>query len=87
MRQSIQVLPLSPRVSQRIKKYSLSKKFAKQVHLLTSNLYHPNLHVELLEPKDHGIYSFRIDRKFRALFIFRKDKKVVEILTVTMHYE
>lgn len=87
MKQTIKVLPISARISKKIKKYSLSKKFTKQLSLFISSPYHPSLHVELLEPKVHGIYSFRIDRKFRVLFFFRKDKQLVEILAVTMHYE
>lgn len=83
----IAILPLSSLVKKQINKYSLRKKLTKQLVLLASNPKHPSLNLELLEPKKHGIYSFRIDRKFRALFIYRPDKKAIEILTITVHYQ
>ena len=39
-----------------------------------------------LEPKRLRIWSFRIDRKYRAIFIFRK-KHIVEIINVNSHYQ
>jgi len=82
----VEVLLSSELVLRKLKKYSLVKKYEKQIKLLESNLYHPSLKVELLEPKKLGIYSFRIDRKFRALFIFQKKGEVIEVLNVTVHY-
>ena len=46
---------------------------------------HPSLGTELLEPKHRLIYAFRIDKKYRALFIYLPDGKV-EIIAVTKHY-
>lgn len=82
----IAILPLSSRLLAKIKKHGLEKKFLKQCDLLSKNPTHPSLHLELLEPKQQGIYSFRIDRKYRALFFFRLDKTSVEILNITVHY-
>ncbi|KKT29002.1 MAG: hypothetical protein UW41_C0025G0001 [Candidatus Collierbacteria bacterium GW2011_GWC2_44_18] len=82
----MEVIPLSALVLKKLKKYGLVRKHEKQVKLLTSDLYHPSLHVELLEPRKLEIYSFRIDRKYRAIFIFRKKREVIEILNVTVHY-
>jgi len=82
----VEILGLNSQVVKKLKKYGLVRKFEKQTKLLIDNLYHPSLHVELLEPKKMEIYSFRIDRKFRALFIFRKKGKLIEILNVTVHY-
>jgi len=78
--------PLNQKILKLLKKHSLQVKFNKQLKLLLINPKHPSLNVELLEPKQYGIYSFRIDRKFRALFIFRPDKKAIEIFTITVHY-
>jgi Txe/YoeB family toxin of Txe-Axe toxin-antitoxin module len=83
----ITILPLNTQLNKKIKKYSLEKKFNKQLNLLSSNPKHPSLSVKLLKPKQYGIYSFRIDKKFRALFIFRPDKKAIEILNITLHYQ
>ncbi len=77
---------LNRKVTVKLRKHRLEKKFAKQLKLLELNPKHPGLHVELLEPHQYGVYSFRIDRKYRALFFFRPDKKVIEILSITVHY-
>ena len=47
---------------------------------------HPGLRTELLEPRKMKIWSFRIDRKYRVLFIFF-EKDVVEIIDVNDHYQ
>ncbi|HAI22691.1 TPA: hypothetical protein DCP77_01585 [Candidatus Collierbacteria bacterium] len=82
----MEILPSNEAVLRKLKKYGLAKKYEKQTKLLENNLYHPSLKVELLEPKKLGIYSFRIDRKFRALFIFQKKGEVIEVLNVTVHH-
>jgi Txe/YoeB family toxin of Txe-Axe toxin-antitoxin module len=82
----MKILPLSKLIEKKIKKYNLQVKFSKQLKLLSLNPKHPSLNVELLEPKEFGVYSFRIDRKFRGLFIFREDKKALEIINITVHY-
>lgn len=81
------ILPRSNRIKKKLKKHNLQKKFKKQLRFLENNPSHPGLNVELLAPKKHGIYSFRIDRKFRALFVFRDDNNAIEVLTITKHYE
>jgi len=83
----MKILAVSGRVEKYVKSRGLIKKFDKQVRLLEQNPRHPSLNVEVLEPRSHGIYSFRVDRKYRALFIFREDKQVIEILAVTAHYQ
>lgn len=80
------ILPLSPRNKVIVSSHGLTKKFKKQCALLADNPRHPGLCVELLEPKSHGVYSFRIDKKYRALFVFRPDTNKIEILAVTVHY-
>ncbi|MBW7960261.1 type II toxin-antitoxin system RelE/ParE family toxin [Patescibacteria group bacterium] len=81
-----QILPLSKKVEEKVNRFSLQKKFRKQLSLLSENPSHPSLNTELLEPKEYGIYSFRIDLKYRALFIFHDDKKTIEVLNITAHY-
>lgn len=81
------ILPLSEKVKDKINKHHLQKKFNKQTKLFKLNSKHPSLNVELLEPKEYGVYSFRIDRKYRGLFIFRPDRQAIEILTITVHYQ
>jgi len=80
------ILPLSPRLNRIVFSHGLQKKMAKQLGLIATNPKHPSLYVELLEPKSAGVYSFRIDRKYRTLFVYRPDQNAIEILAVTVHY-
>lgn len=83
----MKILGVNRRVEKYIRRRGLTKKFSKQLRLLKQNPRHPGLNVELLEPRNHGIYSFRVDKKYRALFVYRDDKRVIEILVVTAHYQ
>ena len=47
----------------------LFKKWEKAKKLFEQNPEYPSLHTELMEPRHRLIYSFRIDKKYRALFI------------------
>lgn len=80
------ILPLKPIIIKLLQKHKLSFKYQKQIELFSQNPKHPSLHLELLEPRQHGIYSFRIDKKYRAIFVFRPDIIAIEILTITVHY-
>ena len=69
-----------------IKRRSLLKKFEKQATVFCDNPSHPSLNTEILEPKKLKIFSFRIDRKYRAIFIFLK-KDLIEIVDINNHYK
>ena len=64
----------------------LSKKWQKAAILFEENIKHPSLNVELLEPRWRGIYSFRLDRKYRALFFITADGRA-EVFAITNHYK
>lgn len=81
----MEILSLHQEIIDYIEKHNLNKKLIKQVNFLKTNIYHPSLEFELLEPKHLKIYSFRIDKKYRAIFIFR-DKNIIEIIDVNNHY-
>ena len=68
-----------------VKKHGLNKKLVKQIKLFCTNPRHPSLHTETLEPKKLKIYSFRIDLKYRAIFIFI-DLDEIEIIDINNHY-
>lgn len=69
-----------------IKSHNLSKKFSKQLRQFEENPRHPSLHTEILAPKHLKIYSFRIDRKCRAIFIL-SDSNLAEIVDINDHYQ
>lgn len=82
----MRIIPLHDEIEEYLEARNLIKKFEKARRLFEQNPFHPGLGTELLEPRRARIWSFRIDRKYRALFIFRGRNKV-EILTVTLHYQ
>ena len=67
-----------------LKVHNLLKKWQKAKTLFESNPFHASLNTELLEPKHRGIYSFRLDKKYRALFIYLDEG--VEVFAITKHY-
>jgi plasmid maintenance system killer protein len=77
-------LPLTPRQQRYLKDKGLEKKFVKQLSFLLKNSLHFSLNLELLEPKTKGLYSFRLDRQYRVIFIFTKGD--IEVITITNHY-
>jgi Txe/YoeB family toxin of Txe-Axe toxin-antitoxin module len=81
----MKIIPVDPDITRYLKKHGLEGKFEKQRRLFEENPFHPGLETELLEPRNARFWSFRVDRKYRAIFIFQK-KDVVEIIDVTNHY-
>lgn len=63
----------------------IQKKLNKQIVLFITNPRHPSLHTEILEPKSLMIYSFRINVKYRAIFIFITQNEI-EIVDINNHY-
>lgn len=82
----MKILPLRADLERYLERHQLRKKWNKQSRLFEQNWRHPSLHTELLEPKDLQIYSFRLDRKYRAIFVF-VDDGTVEIIDLTSHYQ
>ncbi len=79
------IKPLRPDLSAHLKKHQLVKKFSKAKALFEQDSTHPSLNVEVLEPKHLKIYSFRLDLKYRALFIVVEGE--AEVFAVTNHYK
>lgn len=82
----LKVLPINPKIWKKAKQLGVEKKLKKSIKLLSENWHHPGLNVELLEPKKMEIWSFRVNKKTRALFIWREDRKRIEVLNLTVHY-
>ena len=81
----MKILPLHSEIRNYLKKRNLTKKFEKQKKLFEENPFHPSLNTELLEPRKMRIWSFRVNQKYRAIFIFRK-KDTIEMIDVNDHY-
>jgi len=82
----MEILPLREEEKIFLKQHHLLLKWKKACVLFNKNIKHPSLHVELLEPKWRGIFSFRIDRKYRALFRMITPRSV-EVFRITNHYK
>lgn len=82
----MKILPLHRELERYITKKGLSKKYHKQKTFFEKDPFHPGLNTELLEPREMRIWSFRIDRKYRVLFIFH-NKETVEIIDINNHYQ
>ena len=82
----MQIKPLRDDLKKYLEKHNLTKKYKKSKKLFQDNPFYPSLNTELLEPKDRLIYSFRIDKKYRAIFLY-VDTDTIEIIVITNHYK
>lgn len=82
----MKVFPLKKRLLRYLAKHGIKQRFEKQKSLLEDNPFHPSLHTEILEPKHLHIYSFRVTRCYRAIFIYR-GSSIIEIIDINDHYQ
>ncbi|MFA5831321.1 MAG: type II toxin-antitoxin system RelE/ParE family toxin [Candidatus Paceibacterota bacterium] len=80
------ILPLVTELSEYLRARKLLKKFEKQKILFEQNPFYPGLNTELLEPREMKLWSFRLDKKYRVIFIFH-DSNTVEIVDINNHYK
>lgn len=80
------ILPLDDDLIAFLQKHRLQKKWEKSQFLLQTNIGYPGLNVELLEPKERKIYSFRLDKKYRGIFLFT-ESDTIEVIAFTNHYQ
>ena len=66
-------------------KHSLQSKYIKAAELFEKDYRHPSLNIEILEPKKLRLYSFRLDIKYRVIFIVVDGE--AEVLSITNHYK
>ena len=83
---SMKVKSLRQDLRKYLTKRSLARKFDKQLQLFKDSPRHPSLNTERLEPKSLKIYSFRIDRKYRVIFILVSPNEA-EIVDINDHYQ
>ena len=82
----MQIKPLSHKLTNYLFKHGLIDKFNKQLTLFKDNPNHPSLNTEKLSPKLAGLYSFRIDRKYRVIFHFLPSGEA-QIVDINDHYQ
>lgn len=80
------IRPLRKDIEEYLKEHKLLKKWIKCKSLFEENPRHPSLHTELLKPKERLIYSFRLDKKYRVIFLVHEGKSI-EVIKVTNHYQ
>jgi len=80
------IKPLKPKLLKYITKHGLTKKLSKQIQLFEKNPNHTSLNTEKLEPKNLKLYSFRVDRKYRAIFHMISSTEA-EIIDINDHYQ
>ena len=79
------IKPLRHDLKEYLSRHRLTTKWEKAKLYFEISLRHPSLNVELLEPRWRGIYSFRLDKKYRALFFM--DGNQAEVFQITNHYK
>jgi plasmid maintenance system killer protein len=79
------ITELRPDLLEYLDAHGLVKKWRKAKVLFENNPSHTSLNTELLEPKHRAIYSFRLDKQYRALFI-HLGGGVIEVIAITKHY-
>ena len=82
----MQIKPLRSDLQKYLSTHNLTKKFDKQLGLFKNNSKHPSLNTERLEPKSLKIYSFRINLKYRVIFILVNSDEI-EIVDINDHYQ
>lgn len=63
---------------------NIKNKAEKQTAVFKENPLHSSLNLEKLEPKNKQLWSIRVDKKYRIVFRFLKNKDVL-FLTVGPH--
>lgn len=60
---------ITKQAKDRARALGLSKQLNRKIGYFINNPSHPSLHFELLQPKQLGIYSIRINDQFRAKLV------------------
>mgnify|MGYP001571641711 CR=1 FL=1 len=81
----MRVKPLRKDLQRYLARHNLGNKFTKQLNLFLTDPGYPSLNTERIGTKHLEIYSFRIDRKYRAIFVYTPDGSI-EIVDINNHY-
>jgi hypothetical protein len=82
----MKLTPLRRDLREYLQRHQLTKKWEKAQAFFEDNIRYSSLYTELLRPHWRGIYSFRLDRRYRALFLINEDGEA-EVFQITNHHE
>ncbi len=78
--------PLRRDLQKYLVRHNLGSKFTKQLNYFLADPAHPSLNTEKIGIKHLEAYSFRIDRKYRVIFIYNSDGSI-ETIDINNHYK
>lgn len=81
----MRIRALTPRLEAYLNKHEIRQAYEKQADFFETNPRHPSLRTELLQPRHLGIYSFRVTKNYRAVFVYCGDR-TIEIIDINNHY-
>jgi len=82
----MRIKPIRQDLAKFISRHNLNAKFTKQLTQFIQNPFHPSLQTEILNPKAFKLYSFRLDQKYRVIFI-KISENEIEIVDINNHYQ
>jgi plasmid maintenance system killer protein len=82
----MKIKPLREDLLEYLEAHHLQKKWEKASRFFEIDIRYPSLNTELLEPHWRGIYSFRLDNKYRTLFFLTSNGEA-EVFQITNHYK
>jgi len=82
----MQANPLRKDLQRYLTRHNLDSKFTKQLNLFLIDPAYPSLNTEKIGIRNLEAYSFRIDRKYRVIFIYISDGSI-EIVDINNHYQ
>ncbi len=81
----MQANPLRKDLLKYLSNHGLLERFKKQLDYFLNDPSHPSLNTEKIKIKNYEAYSFRIDRKYRVIFVYYSDDSI-EIVDINNHY-
>ncbi len=79
------ILLISKKLKKYLESHNLLKKWEKARLLLEADIAHPSLNFEKIILKRTVFYSFRLDKKYRAICLLYDNR--IEVILFTNHYK
>ncbi len=82
----MRIKPLREDLIQYLQSRNLFKQWENKKYQFELNPKTPGLNTEILEPKHLKLYSFRLNQKYRAIFVYVGNEEI-EIIDINNHYK